>query len=107
MGTANLGSYLYLKDALITSAEASANVRFNQGQVVEIGPDARVVINQDKTGIVLTVDRGLVPTRVAAGAGPARGSLPILAPCGIPRLGSDEGAVEVDVGKDGVKVNVL
>jgi hypothetical protein len=111
MGNAKLGTYLYLKDALITSAEASANLRFNQGQVVEIGPDARVVINQDETGIVLNVDRGLVLTRVAAGAsGAAAGgatALTILTPFGITRLGADEGAVEVDVGKDGVRVNVL
>ena len=99
MSTAKLGSYLYLKDALITSAEASANVRFNGGQVVEIGPDARVVIDQDKNGIVLVVDRGLVLTRVAAGAAAGGGgSLTILTPFGITRLGADEECALISVG---------
>jgi len=110
MSNAKLG-YLFLKDGLITSAEASSNVRFQQGQMVEIGPDARVVIDQDKTGIILNVDRGLVLTRVAATAGTASGgpasSLTILTPFGITRLGAEEGAVEIDVGKDGARVNVL
>jgi len=108
LGAAKLGSYLYLKDALITAAEASATVRFQQGQVVEIGPDARVVFGQDKSGIVLNVDRGLVLTRVAAGSeGRATGSLTILTPFGITRLGADASTVQVEVGKDGAKVDVL
>jgi ferric-dicitrate binding protein FerR (iron transport regulator) len=111
MGAAKLGSYLYLKDALITAAEASATVRFQQGQEVEIGPDARVVIGQDKTGIVLNVDRGLVLTRVAAGSGGgpsgATASLTILTPFGITRLGADTSTVQVEVGKEGAKVDVL
>ena len=110
MSNAKLG-YLFLKDGLITSAEASSNVRFQQGQMVEIGPDARVVIDQDKTGIILNVDRGLVLTRVTATAGTPSGgpasSLTILTPFGITRLGAEEGAVEIDVGKDGARVNVL
>jgi len=108
MGAAKLGSYLYLKDALITAAEASATVRFQQGQVVEIGPDARVVFGQDKSGVVLSVDRGLVLSRVAAGAeGGATGSLTILTPFGITRLGADTSTVQIEVGKDGAKVDVL
>lgn len=107
MGAAKLGSYLYLKDALITAAEASATIRFQQGQVVEIGPDARVVIDQDKTGIVLNVDRGLVLTRVAAEGAGAVGSLTILTPFGITRLGADTSTVQVEVGKDGATVDVL
>lgn len=106
---AKLGVYLYLKDGLATAAEATAQVRFSQGQVVEIGPDARFVISQDRTGIVLEVERGLILTRVPAGAAPAAGgaSLTIQTPFGLTRVAGEQGEVQIDVGKDGATVNVL
>jgi hypothetical protein len=105
---ARLG-YLYLKDAVATAVESTAQVRFGQGQVVEIGPDARFLIGEDRTGIVLEVQRGLILTRVPAGAAPGAGgtSLTILTPFGITRVGAELGEVEVEVSQDGARVNVL
>ena len=105
---AKLG-YLYVKDGLVTAAESSANVRFARGQVLEVGPDARFVIGEDRTGLVLNVERGLVLTRVPAGGeqgGPGT-QLTILTPFGITRLGSEVGAVQIEVGAEGAQVTVL
>jgi len=111
-GTAELG-YLFLKDALETGPEGAAKVRFGNGRLVEVGPDARFVIGEDKTGLVLEVARGLVLSRVPAGADGTRSpdpgsvALSILTPFGITRVGSSQSELSVEVGRDDAKVNVL
>ncbi len=105
---AELG-YLYVKDAIETGAGAEATIRFPGDRVIEIGPDARLVIGEDKTGIVLEVARGLVLSRTPA---PAPGNfggtvmLSISTPFGLTRLGSTLNEVSVVVGKDSANIEV-
>lgn len=106
-------SDLYVKDALETGPDSQAEVRFGGDRVVELGPDGRLVISEDATGLVLQVDKGLVLTRV-----PAKGSdgktdelggtvgLSIQTPFGITRVGSAS-EVKMDIGPDGANVDVL
>ncbi len=105
--TAALG-YLFLKDALETSADAGANIRFPDGRVLEVGPDARFLIDERGDGLVLEVSRGLVISRVPMGGGGAGAvSLQILTPFGITRVADGPSEVQVSVGPDSSQVNVV
>jgi hypothetical protein len=87
-------------DALETGEDGSGTVRFADGRTVEIGPNARFVLDEDAAGIVLRVSRGIVLSRVPATPkgrpGPAV-ELRILTPYGLTRVGGGEEASEVSV----------
>ena len=53
-------------DALETGADGSASVRFADGRTVEVGPEARFVLDEDASGMVLKVARGIFLSRVPA-----------------------------------------
>jgi hypothetical protein len=109
-GPASAGP-LYGGDAVETGAGGSATVRFTDGRVVEVGPEARFVLGEDAGGIVLQVERGLVLSRVPAAAKPAGAAptvaLSILTPFGLTRVGSGEPSeVSVQVEKDTGRLEV-
>jgi hypothetical protein len=98
-------------DAVETGADGAVTVRFADGRTVEVGPDARFVLEEDSSGVVMAVSRGLVLARVPAdrtpgAAGPSV-QLTLLTPFGLTRVGSDGGEVKVDVGPDEGRVEVL
>ncbi len=97
---------LFLKDALETGADGEAEVHFSGGRVVEVGPDARLVIEEGQGGLVLNVDRGLVLSRVPGGAAATGQELALFidTPFGLTRVGKSE--VSVDVGKDETRLEV-
>ncbi|MFE8601100.1 hypothetical protein [Archangium violaceum] len=98
-------------DAVETGADGSVTVRFADGRTVEVGPDARFVLEEDSSGVVMAVSRGFVLSRVPADQpkGPAgpKVQLTLLTPFGLTRVGSDGSAVKVDVGPDEGRVEVL
>lgn len=98
-------------DAVETGPDGGATVRFADGRTVEVGPDARFLLDEDANGVVLAVSRGLVLSRVPADAGRKeagpRVHLTLLTPFGLTRVGSGESAVQLDVGKDEGHVEVL
>ncbi len=102
---------LWRGDAVETGADGGVTVRFADGRTVEVGPDARFVLGEDASGVVLEVARGLVLSRVpASGAreqvGPAV-RLTILTPFGLTRVGTSESEVQVGVGENEGRVEVL
>ncbi|WP_338868259.1 hypothetical protein [Myxococcus stipitatus] len=102
---------LYSGDAVETGPKGTATMRFADGRSVEVGSDARVGLGEESGGVVLTVERGIVLSRVparAAGA-PAGGkkvSLTLMTPFGLTRVGSEPSEVRVEVGKDSGRVEV-
>lgn len=110
------GEAMFGEDALETGAESEARIRFRNGQELEVGPDARLVITEKDGAPVLNVVRGLVLSRVpaaeqapsgergAAAAGPAV-ALTILTPFGITRVQAG-GEVAVDVKGDDASIDV-
>jgi hypothetical protein len=102
-----LGADLFVKDAVETAAESEAKVGFDQGRHVELGENARLVISEDRTGLLVEVQRGFVLTGVPNDAA-ARGgvSLAILTPFGLTRLGEGGGEVAVRVGGEEAMVEV-
>ncbi|MBZ4418159.1 FecR family protein [Myxococcus sp. RHSTA-1-4] len=104
---------LYGGDAVETGPGGAATVRFPDGRTVEVGPDARFAMGGDAGGIVMTVERGIVLSRVPAGArhgGGGSGSkvtLSIHTPFGLTRVGSDAPSeVSVQVEEDTGRVEV-
>ncbi len=94
-------------DAVETGADASATVRFADGRTVEVGPQARFVLDEDSNGVVVRVSRGLVLSRVPAGVRTgSRVQLTLLTPFGLSRVGAEESEVQVDVGQDESHVEV-
>ncbi|PTL79211.1 FecR domain-containing protein [Vitiosangium sp. GDMCC 1.1324] len=98
-------------DAVETGADGGATVRFADGRTVEVGPEARFLLDEDASGVVVAVSRGFVLSRVPADgprepSGP-RVKLTVLTPFGLTRVGADESAVKVDVGRDEGHVEVL
>ncbi len=95
-------------DALETGADGSGTVRFADGRTVEIGPNARFVLDEDAAGIVLRVARGIVLSRVPATPQGRPGSaveLRILTPYGLTRVGGED-ASEVSVSANDGRVEV-
>ncbi|HYI01173.1 MAG TPA: hypothetical protein VD972_34785 [Hyalangium sp.] len=97
-------------DALETGLEGSATVRFSDGRMVEVGPNARFVLDEDTAGIVLRVARGIILSRVPATPkgrqGPAV-ELRILTPYGLTRVGGEQASeVSVSVGPEEGRVEV-
>ncbi len=97
-------------DALETGADGSATVHFSDGRSVEVGPDARFVLDEDASGVVLKVARGIVLSRVPATpkghSGPAV-ELRILTPYGLTRVGGEQPSeVSVSVGPSDGRVEV-
>ena len=106
------GGPLWSGDAVETGADSGATVRFPDGRTVEVGPEARFVLSEDSSGVVLQVARGLVLSRVPATAAPAQAGtravqLTILTPFGLTRVGSGQSEVQVDVAQDEGRVEVL
>nr|WP_163995995.1 FecR domain-containing protein [Pyxidicoccus caerfyrddinensis] len=99
-------------DAVETGAGGAATVRFPDGRSVEVGPDARFAMGEDSGGIVMQVERGIILSRVPAGARPSspgakKVTLSILTPFGLTRVGSDAPSeVSVAVEKDAGRVEV-
>jgi hypothetical protein len=98
-------------DAVETGAGGAATVRFPDGRSVEVGPDARFALGGDAGGVVMTVERGIVLSRVPAGTRPAgpRVTLSILTPFGLTRVGSEapsEVSVRVERDAGGVEVRL-
>jgi hypothetical protein len=97
-------------DALETGPDGSATVHFSDGRTVEVGPDARFVLDEDSAGIVLKVARGILLSRVPAPpkerTSPAV-ELRILTPYGLTRVGSEQPSeVSVSVGPEEGRVEV-
>ncbi|QRK08504.1 FecR domain-containing protein [Archangium violaceum] len=102
---------LWRGDALETGADGGATVLFADGRTVEVGPEARFLLDEDASGVVVAVSRGFVLSRVPAErtrgkAGP-RVQLTVLTPFGLTRTGSEESEVRVEVGQDEGRVEVL
>nr|BDT32670.1 FecR family protein [Myxococcus sp. MH1] len=101
---------LYSGDAVETGASGAATLSFPDGRSVEVGADARVGVGQDAGGVVLTVERGIVLSRVPAKpAGAPAGkkvALTLLTPFGLTRVGSEPSEVSVQVTKDAGRVEV-
>lgn len=96
-------------EALETGDDGDALVRFSNGRQVEVGPQARVILEEDATGGVAAVSRGGAVSREAPeGAGKqALGSLTLLTPFGLARLGSNADQAKVDVDAEAGHVEVL
>ena len=102
---------LYGGDAVETAEGGAATVRFSDGRTVEVGPDARFAMGKDSGGIVLQVERGILLSRVPAGAKrPGAGSkvaLSIRTPFGLTRVGAEEPSeVRVQVAEEAGRVEV-
>jgi len=108
---------LHLRDVVETGGDSRAVVRFADGRSVELGAEARLVLTEDKSGLVIEVPKGLVlsrvpadtlPTRDGPGVGPAipRVALRILTPFGLTRVGGETGEVSVDVKSESARVDV-
>ncbi|WP_317987980.1 FecR family protein [Hyalangium gracile] len=97
-------------DALETGANGSATIAFADGRTVELGSDARFVLDEDASGIVLKVARGIVLSRVPATPKGRPGpvvQLRILTPYGLTRVGGTEPSeVSVSVGPTESRVEV-
>lgn len=110
-GLAQLG-YLYVKDVIETGEDGDATVRFQGSRVLELGPDGRLVIGEDASGLVVEVQKGFVLTRIpkdAQGTADDLGGtvgLSILTPFGLTRVGGSS-EVKVALSEDGATVDVL
>jgi hypothetical protein len=88
-------------DAIETGDDGRATLTFANGRVVELGPEGRFEVSEDNGGVVLSVARGLVLTRVPAKAVDAGDgttvSLTISTPFGLTRVGASTSVrVQVD-----------
>jgi hypothetical protein len=97
-------------DALETGPNSSARVQFADGRSIEVGANARFVLDEDASGVVLQVARGILLSRVPAApagrAGP-QVELRILTPYGLTRVSGEQASeVSVDVGPDAGRVEV-
>ncbi len=104
---------LFANDALETASDAEVQLRFPDGRVIEVGPDARLVFGEDASGLLLEVQRGLVLSRAPAAPSPAPGgasaagvTIRILTPFGITRIGEGQSEVAIDVGQQSAKIEV-
>lgn len=99
---------LFAGDAVETGADGAAVVRLHDGRPVELGPDGRFELDAEGAGVVLTVARGLLLTRVPAApsAGPGQGEvrLTISTPFGLTRVGAS--GLTMTVGAEGAEVDV-
>ncbi len=99
-------------DAIDTAEDASATLTFTNGRVVELGPNGRFEVGEEGGGVVLSISRGLVLTRVPATPAPARDagpevSLTISTPFGLTRVSAtSEVKVAVDAKRADVEVRV-
>nr|WP_242544832.1 hypothetical protein [Corallococcus sp. NCSPR001] len=98
-------------DAVETGESGSATVRFPGDRTVEVGSEGRFAVGSDATGIVMKVERGIVLSRVPAGAKTAdsagsKVTLNILTPFGLTRVGPEQSEVKVAVAADSARVEV-
>lgn len=99
---------VFAKDAIETGEDGAAVLRFPGDRVVELGPDGRFEIDEGGGGLMLTVAKGLVLTRVPAGARDAGDAieLTISTPFGITRIGAASVQMKVDETTASVDVKV-
>lgn len=99
---------LFVGDVVETGDDGSAELRID-GRVIELGPEGRFELGDSGSGLVLTVARGLVITRVSArpvDAGPSV-FLTISTPFGLTRVGAEQGVkVAVEATRASVEVQV-
>ncbi|MFZ5440543.1 MAG: hypothetical protein ACOZQL_11080 [Myxococcota bacterium] len=97
---------LFAGDVIDTGEDGAAVLRFEGDRVVELGPQGRFEVGVDGAGVMLTVTRGLVLTRVRATPQKEDGSVlvTIATPFGLTRVGAaelglavDDSAADVDV----------
>jgi hypothetical protein len=97
-------------DALETGPDSSARVQFADGRTIEVGANARFVLDEDANGVVLQVARGILLSRVPAASAGRTGpqvELRILTPYGLTRVSGEQASeVSVDVGADAGRVEV-
>ncbi|HLL00331.1 MAG TPA: FecR family protein [Myxococcaceae bacterium] len=97
-------------DALETGPDSSARVQFADGRTIEVGANARFVLDEDASGVVLQVARGILLSRVPAASPERTGpqvELRILTPYGLTRVSGDQPSeVSVDVGAEASRVEV-
>ena len=97
-------------DAVETGEHGSATVRFPGDRTVEVGSEGRFALGSDATGVVMKVERGIVLSRVPAGAkadsAGSKVTLSILTPFGLTRVGPDPSEVQVAVAEDSAHVEV-
>jgi hypothetical protein len=102
---------LFKGDALETGPDSAATIRFADGRTLEVGANARFMLDEDAAGVVVQVARGILLSRVPAAAkgqaGPAV-ELRILTPYGLTRVGGGEqpSEVSVSVGPEASRVEV-
>jgi ferric-dicitrate binding protein FerR (iron transport regulator) len=99
---------LFPGDVIETGEDGSAVLRFSGDRVVELGADGRFELGVDGAGLKLTVEQGLVLTRVRATPAAEEGDVlvSISTPFGLTRVGAAEVAVKVDDGTADVDVKV-
>lgn len=98
---------VFTKDAIETGEDGAAVLRFPGDRLVELGADGRFVIEQSGGGVLLTVAKGLVLTRVPAGSadgGEVEVLLTISTPFGLTRVGG--ASVQITVGETSADVAV-
>ncbi|MEW5742804.1 MAG: hypothetical protein AB1938_28060 [Myxococcota bacterium] len=98
---------VFTRDALETGEDGQAVLRFPGDRLVELGPDGRFVIEESGGGVLLTVSKGLVLTRVPA-TRPDGGDVDVLltisTPFGLTRVGG--ASVQITVGETSADVDV-
>ena len=100
-------SPLFGGDALETSEDGAATVQFADGQRLELGAGSRFLLGDREGAVALTLERGIVLSRVGPGARPKGGvALTVLTPFGLTRLGDGERDVTLTVSKDEAHVEV-
>ncbi len=96
------------KDVVETGDDGAATLRFPDGRAVELSANGRFEVGADTSGVVLSVEKGIVLSRVPkgppAGAPKTDVALTILTPFGLTRVGASE--VQVDVQADTARVDV-
>jgi hypothetical protein len=99
---------LRLKDVVETGSGASAEIAFPDGRSVQVGENARFVLEEEDGGLVLSLAQGAVLSRIpadAADGGPGL-LLTVRTPYGLTRLGSQAQDVEVKVSGSTASVDV-
>jgi ferric-dicitrate binding protein FerR (iron transport regulator) len=98
---------VFTKDAIETGEGGQAVLRLPGEHLVELGPEGRFVVEESGGGVVLTVAKGLVLTRVPASradGGEVEVLLTISTPFGLTRVGG--ASVQITVGETSADVDV-
>jgi len=105
---AELG-YVLPNDAFETGPDATMQLRFPSGATVEVGPDARLSVVEDKAGSAVKASRGSylarMPPHLSTGGSAARAFLTLQTPFGFTRCDSD-GEISVQVGPEAARIQI-